>query len=75
MPAKKGRPSGVQKTDMGQPPEPVSGLGGRHVDGVDVGTLLAVDLDRDERRGEVGGAAAGSSKLSWAITWHQWHEA
>ncbi len=31
------------------------GLGGRHVDGVEIGTLLAVHLDRDEPAGQVRG--------------------
>ena len=48
VPPKKGRPSGVRNTVIGQPPPPRHGLDGLHVDGVHVGTLLPVDLDGDE---------------------------
>ena len=44
----KGRPSGMEKTDIGHPPCPVTDLRGGHVERVDVGTLLAVHLDGDE---------------------------
>ena len=71
MPPKKGRPSGVRNTVIGQPPRPVDGLHGVHVDGVDVGPLLAVDLHADEGA-FMAAATSSSSKLSWAITWHQW---
>ena len=42
------RPSGVRNTVIGQPPWPVIALHGLHVDRVEVGPLLAVDLDVDE---------------------------
>ena len=69
--AEEGRRSGVRKTLIGQPAGAGDGLDGLHVDGVDVGPLLAVDLDGDER-GVEPAATAGSSKDSWAMTWHQW---
>ena len=47
------------------------GLHRLHIDGVDVGPLLAVDLDGHERRVEAS-ALSGSSNDSWAMTWHQW---
>ena len=50
------------------------GLGGVHVNGVDIRAFLAVDLDRDEVLVDTE-AVRGSSKDSWAITWHQWHAA
>ena len=40
--------SGVRKTFSGQPPCPVIALHGLHAERVDVGALLAVDLDADE---------------------------
>ena len=43
-----------------------------HADCVDVGTLLAVDLDAHEPS-FITAAISGSSKDSCAITWHQWH--
>jgi len=46
----------------------------RHVDLVDVGTLLAIDFDVDDSA-FITCAVASSSKLSCAITWHQWHAA
>jgi hypothetical protein len=46
----------------------------RHVDRVDIGPLLAVDLDVDEELVHHA-AVASSSKLSCAITWHQWQAA
>ena len=45
---RRARPSGVRKTVSGQPPWPVERDDGVHVDRVDVGPLLAVDLDVDE---------------------------
>ena len=43
------------------------------IDAVDVGTLLAIDLDVDEQLDSTRAAVASSSKLSCASTWHQWH--
>ena len=48
VPPKNGSPSGVRKTVIGQPPCPISAIDRVHVDGVDVGPLLAVDLHADE---------------------------
>ena len=45
---RKGRPSGVAKTVIGQPPRAGGRLHRLHVDGVDVGTFLAVDLHAHE---------------------------
>ncbi len=47
-------------------------LDGLHVDVVDVGTLLAVHLDRDEVPFESAAATSSFSKDSCSITWHQW---
>ena len=67
-------PSGAMNTVIGQPPRPVIACVGVHVDGVDVGAFLAVDLHVDERS-FITAAVASSSKLSCAITWHQWQAA
>ncbi len=45
-----------------------------HVQRVDVGPLLAVDLDVT-KRSFMSAAVAASSKDSCAMTWHQWHAA
>ena len=47
----------VRRAEDGHGPaaRPGQGLGGRHVDGVEVGPLLPVHLDRDEPLGQVGG--------------------
>jgi hypothetical protein len=45
------------------------------VDAVEVRALLAVDLDVDEERVHELAPSSGSSKLSWAMTWHQWQAA
>ena len=45
------------------------------IDLVEVRALLAIDLDVDEVRGSSAPAIAGFSKLSCAITWHQWQAA
>ena len=50
-PGVEGPPVGRAEDRHGPAARPGQGLGGRHVDGVEVGTLLAVDLDRDERLG------------------------
>ena len=50
---------------------PGRGLHGLHVDGVDVGPLLAVDLDGDEVLVEVRGGRLVLED-SCAMTWHQW---
>ena len=47
------------------------GLRRLHVDVVDVGSLLAVDLHVHEAP-FITDATSASSKLSWAMTWHQW---
>ena len=59
---------------MGQPPLPGHGLDGVHVDGVDVGSFFAVDLDGHEAARSRSAAVCSSSKDSWAMTWHQWHD-
>ena len=63
-----GREEGVQR------PAAVAGHGlhGVHVDGVDVGALLAVDLDAARSARSSAAATAGSSNDSRSITWHQW---
>ena len=43
-----------------------------HVDRVDVGPLLAVDLDADEVLVHQRAPSRGSSNDSRSITWHQW---
>ena len=43
-----------------------------HVDRVDVGALLAVDLDADEVARSCRRRCPASSKDSRSITWHQW---
>ena len=48
------------------------GLHGLHVDGVDVGALLAVDLDADEVLVEVARRSPRPRSDSCAMTWHQW---
>ena len=48
VPPKNGSPSGVRNTVIGQPPLPGQRDDRVHVDRVDVGPLLAVDLDADE---------------------------
>ena len=50
---------------------PGHGLHGLHVDGVEVGALLAVDLDIDESS-FISAAVASFSNDSCSITWHQW---
>jgi hypothetical protein len=60
--------------DQGQ--RPAAGALGQQrmgglVDLVQVGALLAVHLDVDEQLVH-DRAVAGSSKDSWAMTWHQW---
>ena len=50
-----GAPVGGAEDRHRPAPGPSQGLGGRHVDGVEVGTLLAVDLDRNEGLTQVGG--------------------
>ena len=74
MPPKKGSPSGVRKTVIGQPPCPVSADDRVHVERVDVRPLLAVDLDVT-KRSFMSAAVAASSKDSCSITWHQWQAA
>jgi hypothetical protein len=73
VPAKKGNRSGVRKTDIGHPPRPVipstasmytwsrSGRSSRS-------TLMLMKCSLSSR------AMSGFSKLSWAMTWHQWHD-
>ena len=53
-PGVEGAPVGRAEDGHGPAPGPGQRLRGRHVDGVEIGTLLAVDLDRDERLGQVG---------------------
>ena len=48
VPPKNGSPSGVRKTVIGQPPWPERATHRVHVDRVDVGPLLAIDLDVHE---------------------------
>ena len=66
-------PSGVRKSESGQPPLPGHHLDGLHVDVVDVGPLLAVDLDRDEVAVRAPPRRRSFSKDSCSMTWHQWH--
>ena len=47
-------------------------LHGGHVDVVEVGALLAVDLDRHEVARSCSAAISGSSNDSRSMTWHQW---
>ena len=49
-------------------------LGGRHVERVEVGRSSRSTLTEMNQRAR-SSAVASSSKLSWAITWHQWQEA
>src|SRR5271157_1584302 len=59
---------------MGHPPEPVSAW---------VAAMYTVSRSGRSSRSTLtemnhlarSAAAAGSSKLSWAMTWHQWHDA
>ena len=53
-PGVEGAPVGRAEDRHGPTARPGQGLGGRHVDGVEVGPLLPVDLDRDEPLGQVG---------------------
>ena len=46
-----------------------------HVDVIDVGPLLAIDLHVDEQRVHQRARSSASSNDSCAITWHQWHAA
>ena len=55
VPPKKGSRAAVSHTLIGQPPLPVQRLDDAHVDRVDVGALLAVDLDADVVLVEVAG--------------------
>ena len=64
---------GVRNTVIGQPPLPGHRLDRLHVDRVDVGALLAVDLHVHEQS-FITAATSGSSNDSCAITWHQWHD-
>ena len=73
VPPKKGRPSGVRNTVMRPAAAARHGLHRLHVDRVDVGPLLAVDLDADELLVQQP-AIVGVLEDSWAMTWHQWHE-
>ena len=43
-----------------------------HVDLIEVGPLLAIDLDADERARSRRPRSPAFSKLSCSITWHQW---
>ena len=52
-PGVEGAPVGGAEDGHGPPARAGQGLGGRHVDGVEVGPLLPVDLDRDEPPGQV----------------------
>ena len=59
---------------MGQPPDPVNAW---------VAAMYTVSRSGRSSRSTLtemnhlarSAAAAWSSKLSWAMTWHQWHEA
>ena len=48
VPPKNGFRSGVSHTDIGHPPAAGCGLHEGHVDAIDVGPLLAIDLDGDK---------------------------
>ena len=52
-PGVEGPPIGRAEDRHGPAPGSGQGLGGRHVDGIEVGTLLAVDLHRNERLRQV----------------------
>ena len=73
-PGVEGAPVGRAEDRHGPASRPREGLGGRHIDRIEIGALLTVDLDRNEGLAS-SAAVSGSSKLSWAMTWHQWHEA
>ena len=45
----------------------------RHVDAIDVGPLLAIDLDRHEVLVQHARRPPSFSNDSCSITWHQWH--
>ena len=47
-------------------------LHGVHVDLIEVGPLLAIDLDADEVARSSAARSPRFSKLSCSITWHQW---
>ena len=64
-----GRPSSASRRC------PVIAWTARHVDLVEVGPLLAVDLDRDEVARSGSAAVASSSNDSRSMTWHQWQAA
>ena len=53
-PGVEGAPVGRAEDGHGPAARARQGLGGRHVDGVEIGPLLPVDLDRDEPPGQVG---------------------
>ena len=52
-PGVEGAPVGRAEDRHGPAARPGQGLGGRHVDGVEIGSLLAVDLHRNERLRQV----------------------
>ncbi len=52
-PGVEGAPVGGAEDRHGPAAGAGQGLGGRHVDGVEIGALLTVDLDRDEPLGQV----------------------
>ena len=70
MPAKKGSPSGVRKTVIGQPPWPVSAwvafISTASTSGLSSRSTLTLT-----KPWFMAAAISGSSKLSCAITWHQ----
>ena len=45
----------------------------RHVDAIDVGPLLAIDLDRHEVGVQERRRSSAFSNDSCSMTWHQWH--
>jgi hypothetical protein len=71
VPAKKGLPSGVRNTVRGQPPCPVSSWQAVIYSSSTSGRSSRSTFTATNTWFKAA-ATSGSSKDSWAITWHQW---
>ena len=71
VPAKKGRCSGVMKMLIGQPPLPVKAWQ-TAIYTLSMSGRSSLSTLTDTKYWFKIPAISGSSKLSWAITWHQW---
>ena len=71
VPVKNGLPSGVRKAVRGQPPDPVMACNASMYTASTSGRSSRSTLTATNRSFTTA-AVSGSSKDSWAITWHQW---